>query len=135
MRDKEEGAWDIDARADTFQAFDNIINLLLNILNTIYWFHPLVWLAFGKIRRDMEYCCDKSVLRVLGEGVRPSYIDTVLTYAGSKGQPAYQITMGLASLLQKRCGNASRQCSGRRKDKKERRQLLLLIAVLGFACC
>ncbi|WP_302760158.1 M56 family metallopeptidase [Christensenella hongkongensis] len=135
MRDKEKVRGILTHELTHFRHFDNIINLLLNILNTIYWFHPLVWLAFGKIRRDMEYCCDKSVLRVLGEGVRPSYIDTVLTYAGSKGQPAYQITMGLASPVKTMRERIEAMFRTEKKTKKGAAAVaLLLIAVLGFAC-
>lgn len=54
---------------------------ILNILRALYWFNPLVWLCFRLIREDMETACDQSVIRILGECQRLSYIATVLRFA------------------------------------------------------
>ena len=39
----------------------------------LYWFHPLVWLAFYLAAQDLEMACDESVLARLGRGVREDY--------------------------------------------------------------
>ncbi len=61
---------------------DLAIICMLNILNAVYWFNPLVWVCFRIIRKDMESVCDQRVIRILGREGRQGYIGTVLQYAG-----------------------------------------------------
>lgn len=65
---------------------DLAITLLLNALSAIYWFNPLVWLAFRLIRADMETVCDNAVVKVLGRGRRQMYIGTVVRFAGRRNR-------------------------------------------------
>jgi murein DD-endopeptidase MepM/ murein hydrolase activator NlpD len=52
---------------------DNLTNLLAQIIVALYWFNPLVWLAWGQLRINREKACDDWVLR---SEIKPS------TYAG-----------------------------------------------------
>lgn len=61
---------------------DLIVTMLLNMLNAIYWFNPLVWIAFDLIRKDMEAVCDHSVLKNLGKNKRQDYIRTIVQFSG-----------------------------------------------------
>lgn len=41
---------------------DNITNFVLCVLNILFWFNPLVYIIFDKIRLDMEIYCDFTVI-------------------------------------------------------------------------
>lgn len=44
----------------------------------LYWFHPLVWVAFCLAGKDMEMSCDEAVVKALGGGVRADYAQSLL---------------------------------------------------------
>jgi len=45
-----------------FQRKDMYWNLLALLCLTLFWFHPLAWLAYARYRRDQELACDRVVL-------------------------------------------------------------------------
>ncbi|MEW6982707.1 TonB family protein [Colwelliaceae bacterium 6471] len=45
-----------------FQRKDMYWNMLALFCLMIFWFHPLVWLAYARYRRDQELSCDQIVL-------------------------------------------------------------------------
>lgn len=55
---------------------------IMNLLNGIYWFHPLVWLCLAKVRADMETLCDRRVLTCMEDKSQSGYLQTVLYFAG-----------------------------------------------------
>ncbi|QUI24268.1 DUF4830 domain-containing protein [Vallitalea pronyensis] len=57
---------------------DVILLRLLTILQVIYWFNPLVWIAFYKMRQEMEMCCDESVLKIIGIQHKAAYGKLIL---------------------------------------------------------
>lgn len=46
---------------------------LTTLLKSVYWFHPLVWYAFYRMRQDGENACDATVLSYLSAGERNGY--------------------------------------------------------------
>ena len=50
----------------------------------LYWFHPLVWLAFAAAMEDMEMRCDEAALRTLGIEARADYCASLLSLAGGR---------------------------------------------------
>jgi cytohesin len=46
--------------------FDAAVNLLQIIAQAIFWFHPLLWWANQRIRREREKCCDEMAIAHLG---------------------------------------------------------------------
>ena len=42
------------------------VNLVQILAQAIFWFHPLVWWANMKIRRERENCCDETAIARLG---------------------------------------------------------------------
>jgi beta-lactamase regulating signal transducer with metallopeptidase domain len=50
------------------------------LLRALFWFHPLVWLAVGRVRALGEIACDATVARVLGRDAR-GYRDTLVLAA------------------------------------------------------
>tara|TARA_R110000868_G_scaffold127907_2_gene335790 strand:- start:36 stop:1265 length:1230 start_codon:yes stop_codon:yes gene_type:complete len=46
-----------------YRRADNLFNLLAILLVAVFWFNPLVWLAYSAFRRSQELACDNKVLR------------------------------------------------------------------------
>ena len=38
---------------------DHILKVVAYFILSIYWFHPLVWVAYVCLGRDIEYACDE----------------------------------------------------------------------------
>lgn len=53
-------------------------------LLTVYWFHPLIWLAYILLCRDIELACDERVIRRLGEPDKKSYSHALLSCSISR---------------------------------------------------
>ncbi len=53
-------------------------------LLTVYWFQPLVWVAYVLLCRDIELACDEKVIRELGEAEKKSYSDALLECSVSR---------------------------------------------------
>jgi len=43
---------------------DNLHNLLLVVLGSVLWFHPVLWLGIRTMRRDLEYLRDLQILEL-----------------------------------------------------------------------
>lgn len=65
---------------------DSFWGLLRGALVTVYWFHPLVWVAAVCSKRDCELACDEGALILLGEEERISYGETLLSIITKKGR-------------------------------------------------
>ena len=61
---------------------DIIINYLICVVQTLFWYNPLVWLAIRQMRRDREAYCDWAVMNEMtGETERIAYGQTILNFA------------------------------------------------------
>ncbi len=58
---------------------DILWSMLRCILLTVYWFHPLVWLAAVLSKQDCELACDEAAVRMLGEEERIAYGKTLVS--------------------------------------------------------
>ncbi len=54
------------------------------LLLAVYWFHPLVWLAYGLFCRDLELACDERAIRDLDGAGRKAYSLALLTCSTEK---------------------------------------------------
>lgn len=54
------------------------------LLLTIYWFNPLLWLAYVLLCRDIELACDEKVIRELGCEQRADYTQALLACSVSR---------------------------------------------------
>ncbi|MCR5769148.1 MAG: M56 family metallopeptidase [Lachnospiraceae bacterium] len=57
---------------------DHIWKLLGFVLLTIYWFNPLIWIAYLCFCRDIEFACDESVILGMDPDQIRDYSDTLL---------------------------------------------------------
>ena len=71
---------------------DHLVKLFASVLLAVYWFHPLVWLSWVILCRDMEMSCDEKVLELLGSEQRKAYSLTLLQFAS--GELAGYVPLG-----------------------------------------
>ena len=60
---------------------DHLIKLVAYLLLCVYWWNPLVWLAFYYMVRDMEMSCDEAVLEIFGDRIKKEYSSSLLSFA------------------------------------------------------
>jgi hypothetical protein len=65
------------------QRRDIALNWLLAVLQAIYWFHPLVWFAFARLRAERELACDEIALQAAGADESEAYGRTILRLLSS----------------------------------------------------
>lgn len=61
--------------------WDHLTKSLAFLLLTVYWFNPLVWVAYILFCRDMELACDEAVVRNMEPAARKSYAEALLLCA------------------------------------------------------
>jgi beta-lactamase regulating signal transducer with metallopeptidase domain len=47
---------------------DWLVQLLAEVLRSVYWFNPVVWIACRRLRLESEQACDDAVLEMGVEG-------------------------------------------------------------------
>ncbi|MEK4031334.1 BlaR1 family beta-lactam sensor/signal transducer [Pseudobacillus sp. FSL P4-0506] len=60
---------------------DIATNYLIIMYQILYWFHPLVWIAFKNMRMDREIACDMAVLKSLDEHCHADYGNAIINFA------------------------------------------------------
>lgn len=60
---------------------DYLIKIFAFLLASIYWFNPLIWLAYFLMTRDMEMSCDEKVILQLGMDIKKTYSMSLLSFA------------------------------------------------------
>lgn len=58
---------------------DHFIKPAAFLLLAVYWFNPLIWLAYALLCRDIELACDERVIRTMDEDERRSYSGSLLS--------------------------------------------------------
>ncbi|WP_309119716.1 BlaR1 family beta-lactam sensor/signal transducer [Paenibacillus sp.] len=66
---------------------DNLTGVLLVAFQLLYWYNPLVWLAFRNMRLDREIACDHAVLRTLDDRSHAKYGHTMINFAEKMSRP------------------------------------------------
>ncbi len=54
------------------------------LILSIYWFHPLVWLSYVLLGKDIEIACDEQVVSVMDEENRKAYSRALLSCKGKR---------------------------------------------------
>ena len=54
------------------------------VLLSVYWFHPLMWLAYILLCRDIELACDERAVKGLDDGQRADYSQALLDCSVSR---------------------------------------------------
>ena len=64
--------------------FDHLKKNISFILLSVYWFHPLVWLAYFLYGRDLELACDERVIKDYDLENRKNYSKALLYFADNR---------------------------------------------------
>jgi beta-lactamase regulating signal transducer with metallopeptidase domain len=59
--------------------WDNLVNFFQRVVESLLFFHPMVWLVSRWVRQEREHCCDDHVLSRVHH--RRRYAETLLTLA------------------------------------------------------
>ena len=54
------------------------------VLLTLYWFNPVLWVAYVLLCRDIELACDERVLREQGSAIKKAYAEALLRCSAPK---------------------------------------------------
>lgn len=73
-------------------------NWLVTLLQIVYWFNPLVWLAFSRMRSDRELACDELALTKAEADSAPAYGRTIIKLLESFSCPSAMT--GLVGILE-----------------------------------
>ena len=76
---------------------DSFLNYIMCVLQTIYWYHPLVRVLLKRMRLEREIACDTSVLSRLPEENHLDYGKTLLHFARSGSgvlRPSFVMQLG-----------------------------------------
>lgn len=63
---------------------DYLIKPLAFLILSVYWFHPLIWVAYIFLCRDIELACDERVIRNMDASQKKSYSRTLLACSVSR---------------------------------------------------
>ena len=117
-----------------FKRGDHILSLALSILNAIYWFNPIVWIAFKQMRADMETACDSDVVRRFSSNERSTYAAIILSLFSKKqyGNLVLGMVQGnTRKIAEKRIRGVFMNNKSNRKVKIT---AILLTSLLLFTC-
>lgn len=78
-----------------FKHKDMIVNYLINISGTLYWFNPFVWFALKEMRCEREIACDSSVLQMLLETEYENYGNTLINFAEKISLSSFPFVTGI----------------------------------------
>lgn len=60
---------------------DHFIKPLAFAILAVYWFNPLMWVAYILLCRDIELACDEKVIRLMGKEEKQDYSRTLLEFS------------------------------------------------------
>ncbi|WP_010283771.1 BlaR1 family beta-lactam sensor/signal transducer [Bacillus timonensis] len=65
-----------------YKSKDTAMNYLIIIYQILYWYNPLVWIAFKKMRMDREIACDIAVLKSIDKSFHRDYGNAIINFVG-----------------------------------------------------
>ena len=67
--------------------WDNLINIMQRVVESVLFFHPVVWWLSGWLCLERELCCDRLVVSRLGQPVAYAELLVALTGSGHQRRP------------------------------------------------
>lgn len=69
----------IDHERSHIRRLDHIWKPLGFLILAVYWFNPIIWVAYILLCRDIERACDERVIKNMSDEARKSYSETLLS--------------------------------------------------------
>lgn len=116
---------------------DNLINYMMNLANTFYWFNPFIWYALKQMRNDREIACDTSVLQMLEEKEYFQYGNTLIDFAEKISFSSFPFATGISGnmiQIRQRILNIASYKKPSVKQKILSLLVFMIAAVLLFNC-
>lgn len=63
---------------------DHVLKIIAFLILSIYWFHPLVWISYTLLCRDVEFACDEKAVLLMNTQEKKEYLLTLLSYSTGK---------------------------------------------------
>ncbi|MEN0645334.1 BlaR1 family beta-lactam sensor/signal transducer [Alkalicoccobacillus gibsonii] len=115
---------------------DLITNYVIVFFQIVYWFNPLVWIAFKEMRLDREIACDASVLNLLDDHLLIDYGNTIINFVDSTKQnkKLHMVSQiyGSKNQLKKRIQQISAFKSSLNRTKSKQVFIYLLTGIILF---
>jgi uncharacterized protein (TIGR03435 family) len=73
---------------------DCLVNVVVRAICAVYWFHPLVWIAWRRLALEAERACDDAVLR---RAAADAYAEQLVTLAGRLSASARHPLLAMAN--------------------------------------
>ncbi len=112
---------------------DIAVNLLICLIEIIYWFDPIVWLVLGVTKDDMEAACDEAVMEITGDSL--AYGMTILKFAGRRRISAVAADMGGAKRQIKRRVRAAAEFTRATTASSVRNMVIFIVAFITAISC
>ena len=116
---------------------DALLNYLSCLLQIVYWFNPLIWYGFFRMRQDREFACDHSVIRTAGKEHAIRYGYTLIHYAEKLHRNAFLSPLSSLGGEKAVITQRIKEIANYRAETSARRLrsicLLLLITTLVYA--
>ena len=77
--------------------WDNLVNMSQRIVESILFFHPVVWIVSNWVRTEREYCCDQVVLANTGKP--REYVSTLVSLAQVQRSKVAAVAMADGGLV------------------------------------
>ena len=108
---------------------DYLIKPLMFLACSLYWFNPLIWVAYRLMEKDMEVSCDEAVIRRMGEDEKKNY-SALLVDMTSSGRTQFRgNTAFSAGVVKERIASIMRY-----RKPTVITSVLLMAAVVLFGC-
>ena len=110
------------------------VQLAASVLQALYWFHPIVWMAGRTLRRDAEHACDDLVLKAGVAG--PEYAEHLLAVARAassfKAEPAAAAIARPSTLEERIRAMLNVRLNRDPLTRRDRIAVLVLVAIVAL---
>ena len=106
---------------------DHIVRVVMLVVNIIYWWNPMVWLAVHFMKKDMEMLCDECVVKNMETDTKKDYLVTLLNNSAIKSGIVPIMTFGES--------NTEMRIKHIMNLKRPKLYCYLLILIFMILCC
>ncbi len=112
---------------------DFLWSLVRNLCLVMYWYHPLVWVGAHLSIVDEELACDERAIRILGDGNRLKYGETLLEFI--REQAGFLDCIGISTQMSGSKRETRRRLERIAITKKRTAGRILFLAVSMLILC